>query len=165
MPPPLLQHLIRGGTPKEVIGELMGKECGASKGMGGSMHMYNKEWNWYGGCGIVGAQIPLGAGLAFKLKYSGQKNVAFTLFGDGAANQGQGFEAFNLAAIWDLPGQRACLAGWSCVVVWTCIALSAHAAGAGRTVRWPARPYLPAALAHSQTPLSALTTSPSFLFQ
>jgi len=96
-------HLIRGGTVKEVIGELMGKECGASHGMGGSMHMYKKETNWYGGCGIVGAQIPLGAGLAFKHKYSGERNIAITLFGDGAANQGQGYEAFNLAAIWSLP--------------------------------------------------------------
>ena len=96
-------HLIRGGNMKEVIGELMGKECGASNGLGGSMHMYKKEWNYFGGCGIVGAQVPLGAGLGFRYKYLGQENVAVTLFGDGASNQGQCFEAYNMAALWSIP--------------------------------------------------------------
>lgn len=78
---------IRGGSPLEVMGELMGKTCGASNGKGGSMHLYYKQNNYYGGSGIVGAQTPLGAGLAFALKYEGKQNACFCLYGDGAANQ------------------------------------------------------------------------------
>lgn len=98
-------HVVHGGTVREVVGELFGKECGASKGLGGSMHMYSKEHNWYGGCGIVGAPAPLGVGLALRHKYLDDGHVSFTLYGDGASNQGQVFEAFNLAGIWDLPGE------------------------------------------------------------
>merc|ERR1712042_341302 len=89
-----------------VLAELTGKKSGVVRGKGGSMHMYAK--NFYGGNGIVGAQVPLGAGIAFAHKYKGDGGVTFSLYGDGAANQGQAFEAFNLAKLWDLPSVFIC---------------------------------------------------------
>lgn len=96
----------RGGSVIECIAELLGRELGTSNGKGGSMHMYTPEF--YGGNGIVGAQVPLGAGVAFAHKYRGKPNVCFSLYGDGAANQGQVFEAYNMAALWKLPAVFIC---------------------------------------------------------
>merc|ERR1719510_1205179 len=89
-----------------VLAELTGKKSGVVRGKGGSMHMYTR--NFYGGNGIVGAQVPLGAGIAFAHKYSGDGGVNFALYGDGAANQGQVSEAFNLAKLWSLPVVFVC---------------------------------------------------------
>ena len=97
-------HMLACGMdPKGVMAELTGREGGLSKGKGGSMHMFSKEKHFYGGHGIVGANVPLGAGLAFADKYKGNDNVTFTYFGDGAANQGQVYETYNMAMLWDLP--------------------------------------------------------------
>jgi pyruvate dehydrogenase E1 component alpha subunit len=97
---------MRGASVKSIIAELLGRREGISYGKGGSMHMFVK--GFYGGNGIVGAQVPVGAGLGFALQYKGKHNVCFTLYGDGASNQGQVFESYNMAKLWNLPVIFAC---------------------------------------------------------
>jgi pyruvate dehydrogenase E1 component alpha subunit len=102
--------LARGGSVRTVVGELFGVVDGSTKGKGGSMHFYNKKHNFFGGQGIVGAQVPVGAGLAFANKYNAgagnspddKMNVAIACYGDGAANQGQIWEAANMCSLWKL---------------------------------------------------------------
>ncbi len=97
-------HMIAvGSDPKKIMAELLGRKDGCSQGKGGSMHLFDLEKHFYGGHGIVGASVPIGAGLAFADKYNGNNNVTLCYFGDGAAHQGQVYESFNMAKLWNLP--------------------------------------------------------------
>ncbi|KAH6572585.1 hypothetical protein BASA61_006979 [Batrachochytrium salamandrivorans] len=98
--------LNRGSTPTEIIAELMGRRAGSSKGKGGSMHLFAPEF--YGGNGIVGAQVPVGAGIALAHQYRNKGAMCFSMYGDGAANQGQVFEAYNMSKLWNLPVAFVC---------------------------------------------------------
>ena len=97
-------HMLACGMdPKGVMSELTGRKDGFSSGKGGSMHMFSREKNFFGGHGIVAAQVPIGVGLAFSHKYNSDNGICMTYFGDGAVNQGQVYESFNMAALWNLP--------------------------------------------------------------
>lgn len=95
--------LAQGMDPKSIMAELTGRIGGASRGKGGSMHMFSVEKQFFGGHGIVGANVPLGTGMAFAQKYKGTGKITMVYFGDGAANQGQVYESFNMASLWNLP--------------------------------------------------------------
>lgn len=97
-------HMLACGMdPNEIMAELTGRIDGVSKGKGGSMHMFSVDKRFYGGHGIVGASVPIGAGLAFADKYRGKDSINFCYYGDGAANQGQVYETYNMASLWQLP--------------------------------------------------------------
>ncbi len=100
--------MARGATAREVMAELFGKRTGITKGVGGSMHMGNANYNFFGGFGIVGGHVPLASGAAFAAKYRGQDDVALCYFGDGAAHQGAFFEALALSQLWKLPAVYLC---------------------------------------------------------
>lgn len=100
--------IVRGISPREVMAELYGKNTGCSRGKGGSMHMFSKEHNFLGGHGIVGGQIPLGAGVGFAIKYRGEDKLCVAMMGDGAVRQGALHEAFNIAMTWKLPVLFVC---------------------------------------------------------